>query len=439
MSQRNKSRQIDELWENIFQDFDILKVIEKKGRFEISAKQINAYKEARLMTKFDHKNSLPNIFFDNGLSILPVTRGTYIIGQFDAYSTLKDNRRINSNEVSFPQWIRSINPKEITTESAAIEVAFLSGMIHELLNIDINTISSLVPTISGRMSSGSFCYSLDGVDNNKIPVDVKNSQMEIDAGFESPDSLVLLEAKMHTASTFLVRQLFYPYRAWKNKINKEIIPVYLECSNNFYTFSVFKFNDDKNYNSIELVQKMRFMIGAEEITLNDIIQVSNEVRNCYVKESPDTIFPQANDLNKIVEIIDLLNTSDNEGISKESLTLDLDFVYRQADYYANAGKYLGIFRDNNKMISLTATGREFYGKNYKDRCLLLTKLILQHEIFNEAFCQYQEKGNDFDVGDIFNLIKQRGLLSGYSDATIQRRSQTVLAWIKTIISFINDY
>jgi hypothetical protein len=43
--------------------------------FEITAIQINEFREAGLMTKFDHSINLPKIFSDNGLAILPITRG----------------------------------------------------------------------------------------------------------------------------------------------------------------------------------------------------------------------------------------------------------------------------------------------------------------------------------------------------------------------------
>ncbi len=37
------------------------------------------------MTKFDHKVNLPTVFADNGLAILPITRGDYVISSFSAY------------------------------------------------------------------------------------------------------------------------------------------------------------------------------------------------------------------------------------------------------------------------------------------------------------------------------------------------------------------
>ncbi|MEG0157606.1 MAG: hypothetical protein RR661_08155, partial [Anaerovoracaceae bacterium] len=86
-------RLIDEKWEQIFDRYDVAKEIERNGLFHITANQIKEFKEPRLMTKFDTRESLPRVFGDK-LGILPVTRGSYVIGEFDLYEDfpeIKDN------------------------------------------------------------------------------------------------------------------------------------------------------------------------------------------------------------------------------------------------------------------------------------------------------------------------------------------------------------
>lgn len=99
ISDRQKSLN-DIAWEKLFEKYDILGHIERTGQFQISAKQIKEVREPRLMAKFDHTINLPRIFADNELSILPVTRGDYIISHFDAYhefETDTDNTSFTSN------------------------------------------------------------------------------------------------------------------------------------------------------------------------------------------------------------------------------------------------------------------------------------------------------------------------------------------------------
>ena len=73
----------DDAWEKIFDKYKIINILEKSDSFLISSNDINNFRQARLMTKFDHRSQLPTLFADNNLSILPVSRGSYIIGEFE--------------------------------------------------------------------------------------------------------------------------------------------------------------------------------------------------------------------------------------------------------------------------------------------------------------------------------------------------------------------
>lgn len=75
----------DIAWEQLFDKYRILDRIGSSGRASISATEINKFREARLMTKFDHRSQLPKLFVDNDLSILPTSRGTYEIGIFETF------------------------------------------------------------------------------------------------------------------------------------------------------------------------------------------------------------------------------------------------------------------------------------------------------------------------------------------------------------------
>ena len=79
----------DIAWEQIFEKHRILDAIKSKGRVTISSTDINEFREARLMTKFDHRSQLPHLFSENNLSILPTSRGTYEISTFETFCTFK--------------------------------------------------------------------------------------------------------------------------------------------------------------------------------------------------------------------------------------------------------------------------------------------------------------------------------------------------------------
>ena len=132
-------------WEKLFEKYNILQRIEQDGFFEITATQINEFREARLMTKFDHKVNLPEIFYKNNLSVLPISRGSYIISHFEAY---KDFEELNTDiiPVSFPSHIESIDYQNITSEATAINTAFISGILGDFIGDN-----EILPTVSGRM------------------------------------------------------------------------------------------------------------------------------------------------------------------------------------------------------------------------------------------------------------------------------------------------
>ena len=76
----------DIAWNKLFSKYKISEEVLKNGSFEINSSQINQFREARLKTKFDFRSQLPEIFSENKLSILPISRGGYIISDL-AYIT----------------------------------------------------------------------------------------------------------------------------------------------------------------------------------------------------------------------------------------------------------------------------------------------------------------------------------------------------------------
>ena len=165
----------DTAWERIFDKHRILDKIASKGRASISSMDINKFREARLMTKFNHRSQLPKLFIDNNLSILPTSRGTYEIGSFETFCDF-NKENVEVTPMDFPAFLESIDYKDITSEATAINCVFVSKILH-----DFTGETDLFPTVSGRMSSSMFDFKINsGRDQFKVQVD--NSQIEIDGG-----------------------------------------------------------------------------------------------------------------------------------------------------------------------------------------------------------------------------------------------------------------
>lgn len=183
------------------------------------------------MTKFDHRSQLPHLFSENNLSILPTSRGTYEISTFETFCTFK-KEEIDITFIDFPTFLESMDYKDITSEATSINCIFVSKILHDFTGED-----NLFPTISGRMSSSLFDFKINSSEDQKqFEVKVNNSQIEIDGGYEGNDSLILIEAKNYISDDFLIRQLYYPYRLWKEKVNKQIRPIFLTYSMVFFIF-----------------------------------------------------------------------------------------------------------------------------------------------------------------------------------------------------------
>ncbi len=425
----------DKAWEKLFEKQKILDEINKKGYFDIESSVIKEYREPRLMTKFDHKVNLPQIFQKNKLSILPLTRRSYRIGHYDIFKEIKDiNKKIKNFQI--PNNIKSIDPKNLYSETSVLHSAYATGMLHDLFNIENNDF--LIPTISGRMSSKNFEFNIiNQKSGKKDRIEVNNSQIEIDAGYESKNELIIIEAKNFKSEDFVIRQLYYPYRLWKSKIDKKVIPVFLNYSNDIFSFYVYEFETLEDYNSLKLIDLMRYKISSNEILEKDIVNI---LKTTTIKQEPNIPFPQANDFEKVVDLLGFLNDSELE---QEEITLNFSFDQRQAHYYTRAAKYLNLVEKKNNKYQLTKLGNKIINSDFKDKYLSIISKILEHEVFNITLKKYFNDNNNISKNDVIKIMKKSQIYNSktknfekLSESTIERRSQTVLKWIEWIVKQI---
>jgi hypothetical protein len=411
----------EDAWDVLFEKHNILDSINSSGQFEITSAQINELRESRLMTKFDHRANLPDIFRKNNLAILPVTRGSYVIGTFEAYASQRYNDELKPIELEFPPRIESLSPTHIFSEAAAINCAFISGMMEELLEAEIR------PTISGRMSSSKFDFTINSISLGAgFPLSVDNCQCEIDGGFEGDDILAIVEAKNAISEDFIIRQLYYPYRLWSQKIRKRVVPIFLSYSNDIFHFFVYQFSDDGHYNSLNLVHQKNFIFAPERIELEDIHRI---LEQAIIVREPEEPFPQADNFARVVDLLSLLAGGETEAAS---ITRNYDFDPRQTSYYTSAGKYLGLIAGKSGHYGLSKEGGQIMRLSYKSKYLALAEKILAHEVFNKTARLYLDKAERPSRDEVIEIMKSCRLRKVESDATYRRRAQSVIAWIEWI-------
>lgn len=420
----------DLAWEQLFNKHNIVSEIAKNGYYEISSSSINKFREARLMTKFDFKSQLPQLFSENSLSILPISRGNYIISTFETFEEF-DTDEVEITRIEFPSFIESIDYNNISSESTALNCAFISGIIEDFAEDD-----ELKPTVNGRMSSGNFNFSIT-TKSSPLNIIVDRSQLEIDGGYEGINFLSLIEAKNSISKDFLIRQIFYPFRLWKNKISKPIKNLFLTYTNGIFHFREYIFTNSNHYNSIQLVKQKKYVIYDGAINLEIIQQTLNEVQ---IVPEPEIPFPQADSFDRVINLCELLN--DNTFLSKENITENYDFDKRQTNYYTDAGRYLGLVDKRNEdgeiRYYLSSLGEKLFKFSIAKRQIEFTKTILSHLAFNKTLLLYFEKASSPNKEEIVQIMKTSNLYNIDSESTFRRRASTVSSWINWILDLIEE-
>jgi hypothetical protein len=421
---------IDKDWESLFEKYGILAHIQNKGSFRISSKQINEVHEARLMAKFDQSARLPEIFKKNKLSILPVARGDYLIGPFLTHIPIYYKEGVIPQKVENPQ-LETLNPSNLYSEASALFFAYNSGIISDIMGGSNN----VKFTVNGRMGSGEFSFSIQNQLQLQKPtiVSVKNSQIEIDAGFESPEAFLICEAKNHASEELLIRQLYYPYRLWSEKIAKPVIPVFLAFSNDVFHAFIYAFEDKQDYNSIYLKNYKAYTFADEDISLQDIKKVWQDVSNT---EEPNVAFPQADSFERVLDLLSVLH---EEDLTRTEVTLKYEFDPRQTNYYVAACKYLGLVEAfsaeyKERGYRLTVEARRIMSLPYKKKILALIKKIFERQVFKNAFGIFMESNCLPSRQTIYQIIKTADISKPINDITINRRASTVLSWLGWMIT-----
>ena len=416
----------DDAWARLFERYDIAQRVARDGSFIISASQIKPYREPRLMTKFDHIINLPAPFQEHRLAILPISRGDYVISSFSAYQPFPPEGG-PCQAVRLPAQLQSLASQFLVSEAIALNCASACGILADFLEEE-----SPVATVSGRMGSGRFDFWIDTAAGPR-PVSVNNAQIEIDAAYEGARSLSLFEAKCSLSSDFLIRQLYYPFRTWRDRVSKRVRPVFLVFSGGVFHLYEYRFENPDNYNSLALIKQRRYAIDTD-ITLDDIWDLLRSVRPVAEPEIP---FPQADTFTRIVNLVELLAHGPMTGAD---ITAQYLFAPRQTGYYTDAGRYLGLIRREGPrsafIFTLSERGRRLMSLGVRERQLTLMSAILEHEVFRRVLEAFLARGRMPSKAFVVQTMRQCGLYRVQSENTYERRASTVLRWLEWILSAV---
>lgn len=309
----------------------------------------------------------------------------------------------------------------MSSEAVALNGASASGMLEDFLGC-----GPLQATVAGRMSTRGLKVRLPDLG---VDVAVDRAQMEIDGGFESLEHLVLVEAKNHLSDDFNIRQLYFPYRRFQQRLAKDVVPVYLVYSNGIFHLYRYEFRDPADFRSIALVDSARYALSASTLDAQAALDI---VRAVEPEPEPAVPFPQANSFERVVNLLELIAL---QPLSKAEITQRYDFDPRQADYYANAARYLGLAEPVEDTWEPTEHGRRVIEQPQRDaRNAALIRALAARRVFREVLELSLARGAVASTAEICAAMNGLGL----SLATSRRRASTVARWTQWVLDTVAE-
>lgn len=246
-------------WKKIFDDYKIHQHPFKKEPFYISANQIKracqnfketGEKEVRILCTQTKREDRPDIFKEKGLFLLPVKNGHYCIIKGEGYVDIPNIDReviLYKSQLNFNLDTSKIGQSEMQH----LDYAYASSLIKTFIKDN-----SLVLTIRGRKyTEKPFEFFV-----NEQKIQITGVQTEVDAGYEGKNKVVLIEAKNIKTDDVIIRQMYYPFRKWRQETKKQIINLFFQKKKDTYSIWKFEFEDEKDYNSIKLKKARKFKI-----------------------------------------------------------------------------------------------------------------------------------------------------------------------------------
>lgn len=382
-------------------------------------------REPRLLTKVDEPEQLPDVLKKSGYSLLAITNGSYLIFKGSVFSPVPDCS-IQSNyqpRLDFP--LNTIGRG--TGEAEYLDNAYNTGLLSEFTQS-----RKLYLTIRGRERTKKFTFSIGASD---IEIDVNGVQIEVDAGYEGDKDIILVEGKIGNRGYFNTRQLYYPFRHFKQLVpNKKVRTIFFayDLSKATYSLHEFGFRDHEIFDSIYPIKCCVYsLVKPRSYAVDELLDKSFETEN--------NIVPQADDLNKILELLALINSGQN---TVSEIADYFVFDERQSNYYGEAAEFLGLITRNRGIFELTERGNKFIATAPKDQQLFIFKLVLNSWLFRELIKKAKRKGyfTKQDVEDVIaNVDAGDGKSKRYSSSTIGRRRITILAWVDWISQEIKTF
>ena len=365
--------------------------------------------EPRLLASMDSKSKLPTRLRDEGVFVVPLTRSRYALVRGHGYHELEDPGEPERYEARLPTVLT-------TLAYGRGENRFLLHAYHTGLLSRFTEVPSFYQTVSGKMGTGSFSYHVNG----SPELEVRSAGMELDAGFEGQHDVLLFEGKATVRRDFLIRQLYYPYRTFREWSSHKRVRSFFfvaDPETTIYSMWEYEWTDPEDYESIRCVRRARYRVEVAEFDGDPLLEIAPD-------PSVD-IVPQADDLQKVVDLPLLVQSG---VVTAQEWADHYGITTRQGSYYREAAGALGLVKLEEGRFVLTADGRRYVGLPQDQRERLVAERLLRNPLLNEAYRSVLAKGVEgLTDTEVARLIEERSHLRG---STPMRRAKSVRSYLK---------
>lgn len=416
----------DGAWRKVFDALGVGAGLAQKGLCLLSADDLKRHgqREPRLMAKIDTLQERPEIFREHEANILPVKNGLYVLFKDpgnrcyykfgEAFEQVPMQRHCPTRPLDRFQ---TFSAGKQYSECQAIDASFLTGLLTRFFGDE-----TAMLTLRGRLFSGAFDFTTP----TGAAIKVNRVQIEVDAGYEGERGIYLIEAKVGKREDFNIRQLFYPYLNWSRKTNRKVFPIFLTYTNGQYYFTEFEFT--RTLGEIRIVRN-------EAYTIDDVpyarLEWKRLLKETSVIAEDDSPFPQADDLDKVIDLTQLVGNGMSE---KWEFAEFFEFDERQGDYYANAARYLGLIKREEHSFQVAPAGRALNQMTSRGgRTELIARQMLARGAFRKILELLIER--NFHLASLTHsevaMIVARE--SGLNETTANRRATTARNWISWLL------
>lgn len=142
-------------------------------------------------------------------------------------------------------------------------------------------------------------------------------------------------------------------------------------------------------------------------------------------------FPQADDFNKILQLLNIENPEKLKDNSYLSIFLG-EITERQVSYYLSACDFLGLIDKRE----FTKEGLIIRSLSKKKQIARLAHILFSDTIFGTIYFTEKLYSMKLDINDVIEIVKENVELN--SEEMYKRRTQTVISWVEWFNNELGD-